>query len=114
MPTPMDRPRPAPVRRLLLAGGACAAMAAPALSSGCNGGFERVSKIDGLRVLAVVADKPYANPGDTVTFKMHYEDVNPIDKAAGPRKIQITWLAGCYDPAGDAYYGCYEQLGGLL
>ncbi len=60
--------------------------------------------MSGLRVLAVAADKPYAQPGDTVTFTMTYS--NPEGVAAP----QILWLGPCINPPGDAYYGCYSQL----
>ena len=57
------------LRRALL-GAACAVgIGAPWLSA-CAPDFEPQSKVSGLRVLSVVADKPYANPGDSVTFTM--------------------------------------------
>lgn len=104
------------LRRAVLASLALLALAAPALSSGCVGGFEPISKITGLRVLSVVADKPYAEPGDEVLLEMHYEDglVNPDDPTAGPRPVQIVWLGGCFNPPGDQYYGCYDQLADLV
>ena len=58
----------------------------------------------------------YANPGDVVRFKMTYEDgfVDPDDPEAGPRPVQIAWLGGCYDPEGDQYFDCYDQIADLL
>jgi hypothetical protein len=93
-----------------------AACFGPAVTSGCGGGFDAPSKLEGLRVLGVVADKPYAKPGDEVTFKMSYEDgfVDPQNPDAGPRKVQITWLGGCIDPIGDLYFGCYASLANTL
>lgn len=86
---------------------ALGALAAPA----CGSGLEPASKIEGLRVVAVAADKPYAAPGDAVTFKMTYDD-GPAGK--GKRPIQITWLGGCVDPIGDQYYGCYQSFQDLF
>jgi hypothetical protein len=112
----MKQHRRSPLRRTLLAGAAMAALAAPAASSGCGGGFDSVSKIEGLRVLAVTEDKPYAQPGEEVSFEMVFEDgyVDPTTKEPVSRPIEILWLGGCFDPDGDAYYGCYSQLGPVL
>ncbi len=91
---------------------ALALMAAPIVGSGCGGGFDPISQVSTLRVLAVQADKPYGLAGEPVTFRMTVHDgyVNPDDPTAGPRPVQITWIGGCYNPPGDAYYGCYEQF----
>jgi hypothetical protein len=78
----------------------------------CAAPFDPQSEIKTLRVLSVDVDHPYANPGDTVTFKMTYFDGRDATGTFTP--IQITWLGGCFNPPGDAYYGCYEQLGQLL
>lgn len=115
------------LRSLLLPFGAAAALIAPAVASGCGGEVDAISQVDGLRVLAVTVTKPpsggsmddggsYAQPGDEVTFKMDYYDgfVDPRDPEAPPRKTQIAWLGGCYDPPGDAYYGCYASLADTL
>jgi hypothetical protein len=115
----MDRKRPSPVRRLLLGGAALATISAPAFASGCAAGFAPQSLVNGLRVLAVEADRPYAKPGDKVTFQMTYHDgfVNPDDPGAS-RQVSVLWLGGCFDPPGDAYYACYasiqNQLGSLF
>jgi hypothetical protein len=122
------------LRRAVLASLALAALAAPAVSSGCTGGFAPISQMTGLRVLAVVADKPYANPGDTVTFTMTYEYDPPTPDGGVPEGVLsidggllsidggmysagggvpeplVVWLSGCYNPAGDDYYGCYQQI----
>lgn len=115
------------LRSLLLPFAAAAAFVAPAVASGCGGGFDPISKVDGLRVFAVAVTKQpadgstddggsYAQPGDEVTFKMAYYDgfIDPKDPEAPPRKTQIAWLGGCYDPPGDAYYGCYPSLAETL
>lgn len=84
-------------------------------AAGCSGAFDPPGKINGLRVLAITADKPYANPGDDVAFDMTYYD-GLVDEttAEGPRPVQITWLGGCFNPIGDQYYGCYEPLGKIF
>lgn len=74
----------------------------------CAASFYSTSKVNTLRVLAVTIDKPYAKPGDDVTLRMTVHDgLNPQD---GPRPVYILWLAGCFDPEGDIYYLCFEQL----
>jgi hypothetical protein len=93
-------------RRILLALLALSALGAPAISAGCASQFSEPSQITSLRVLSVSIDKPYANPGDEVHFKMNYADGLP----GGPRPVQILWLGGCFNPPGDAYYACYEPL----
>ncbi len=75
------------LRRAVLASLVVAAFAAPALGSGCGGGYAPISQVDGLRVLAVIADKPYAQPGDTVTFKMTYSD-----PPGSPRRRSSGWV----------------------
>jgi len=100
--------RKSPLRRAVLASLVVAAFVGPAVGSGCGGAFPPVSQVSGLRVLAVVADKPYAQPGDTVTFTMTY--ANPVGAAAP----QILWLGPCVNPPGGTYYGCYSQLASLM
>jgi hypothetical protein len=99
-------------RRAALALGALSLLFGPSIASGCAGGFTPISKIDSLRVLGVTVDQSYAAPGETVTFEMTFHDgyVDPKDPEAGPRNVQIVWLGGCFNPAGDAYYECYSQL----
>lgn len=107
----MERKRPSPLRRFVLGAAALAMIGGHALASGCAAGFAPISLVDSLRVLAVEADKPYAKPGDKVTFQMTYHDgfVNPDDPEAS-RPVTVLWLGGCFDPPGDAYYACYESI----
>ncbi len=111
------------LRSLLFPVAACVALIAPAVASGCGGGFDPVSKVDGLRVLSVAVSREptpadpttggsYAHPDDKVTFKMTSYDgfIDPANPDAPTRTLQTVWLGGCFDPAGDAYYGCYESL----
>lgn len=99
-------------RRALLGALALSAVAAPAISAGCVAGFDPPSLVDGLRVFAVVADKPYANPGDEVTFRIHVQDGlgGPED---GSRPVTVYWFGGCENPIGDDYYGCYPEFAEL-
>jgi hypothetical protein len=92
------------LRRLCLGALALGALLGPGVGSGCATDFAPINQVDTLRVLAVVADKPYAKPGDTVTFAMTYADPQTS------RPPEIVWFGGCFDPEGDAYYGCYPQL----
>jgi hypothetical protein len=106
-----------PRRRALLATLGLAAFAAPALASGCGGGFAPISEIDGLRVLAVVADKPYAKPGDQVQLTIKLDDgyADPTTPDGGARPpTNVWWIPGCFDPPGDDYYGCYAQFAAEL
>ncbi|WP_437680536.1 hypothetical protein [Sorangium sp. So ce131] len=96
-------------RRALLGTLALGALAAPAIASGCVAGFDPPSLVDSLRVFAVVADKPYANPGDEVTFRIHYQDAFGDDDDAS-RPVSVYWFGGCENPIGDDYYGCYEDF----
>jgi len=102
-------------RRAVLAALALSALGSPAISAGCAASFDAPSKVNALRILAVTPDKPYAAPGDEVTFKMTFNDgyVDPVDGVVS-RPVLMVWLGGCYDPPADQYFGCYEQLGSLL
>jgi hypothetical protein len=99
-------------RRAVLSLLALAAFAGPPAASGCSAGFEPISQVDTLRVFGVVADKPYAQPGEQVTFTISYADGASPSGAPQTRPIEILWLGGCTDPAGDEYYGCYSLFTG--
>jgi hypothetical protein len=87
-----------------------AALTALLLAPSCAPGFDPPSKINTLRILAVTVDKPYALPGDQVTFRMTFAD--GFD--TGPRGVMIVWLGGCFDPEGDQYFLCLQQLAEVL
>lgn len=109
-----DRPAARPrLRRALLASLALGALASPAIASGCAASFKPGSLVEGLRVFAVEVDKPYANPGDEIAFSMTYHD-GLVSADQGTRPVQIVWLGGCFNPPGDQYFGCYEQLAELF
>ena len=83
-------------------------MAAVALACG-PAGFDPISKLESVRVLAVKADNPYAHPGDTVTLTMDAFDARPT--ADGQLPMKIYWLPfTCENPADDLYYACFSSL----
>ena len=73
-----------------------------AATLGCAPEFDKVSELQTLRILAVQKDKPYARPGETVTLSMLWRDAT--EKAG--RSVQVQWLTGCNNPAGDLYFSC--------
>lgn len=79
--------------------------------SGCEEDFDPASKLNTLRVLAVRASDPYPKPGDTVELTMLWHDGKAPPES---RPVQIVWLSGCFNPAGDLYFQCYEPLGKKL
>jgi hypothetical protein len=58
----------------------------------------------------------YAHPGDEVRMTMTFRDgyVDPDDPHAPPRDPEIVWLGGCFNPEGDQYFSCYDQLASVL
>ncbi len=94
------------LRALTLGGIGLAFMGGPG-GSGCSAPFDPPSLINTLRILDVAVDKPYANPGDEVTFTMSYFD-GRITGSLSP--ITIVWIGGCFNPEGGQYYACYDQL----
>ncbi|MCK6591659.1 MAG: hypothetical protein L6Q76_29235 [Polyangiaceae bacterium] len=95
--------RPKLLRRAALASLAALMVGAPC----CGGGnLGSPSEVTELRVLAVTADKPYAAPGDMVTFRLTYADALGDE----PRALSVQWLGGCVNPIGDDYLGCFPQF----
>lgn len=75
---------------------------------GCEDDFEPRSVVNSLRLLGIQADKPLPRAGDTVSMKLLWHDgASPPD---APRAVQSLWLAGCFNPKGDLYYECFEQI----
>jgi hypothetical protein len=73
-------------------------------SSACGTGFDPVSKIQGVRILATKADKPFPHPGDTVNLTMLVAD-GRSDKT---RPLTVSWIpAVCTNPTSDLYYACF-------
>ncbi len=104
--------RPLPGMLLVLA--VVMAALAVALGSACNApGFEPVSRVDTVRILASSADKPYAMPGDTVNLTVLAYDGRGVQ----PEPMRIWWLPiACFNPPSDEYYQCFAQAadGGTL
>ncbi|HKO53183.1 MAG TPA: hypothetical protein VJV79_35985 [Polyangiaceae bacterium] len=82
---------------------------------GCGPSFDPPSELHSLRVLGVQKDAPYAQPGDTVTLQMLWQDGSLL---AGPeRPISLAWSLPCFDPPGDLYYACFSDpaaFGGMI
>jgi hypothetical protein len=80
-----------------------------ALGAGCAApNFDPVSKVQTVRILATMADRPYATPGDTVNMTLLAYDGRP----SRPAPMNLYWLPQpCINPAGDAYYACYATFG---
>lgn len=72
---------------------------------GCGPQFDAPSEVKTLRVLGVKKDKPYAQPGETVSLDMLWHDPK------GRKGIETLFLGGCVNPPGDLYYGCFAQFG---
>jgi hypothetical protein len=73
-----------------------------------NTGFDPASKVDSVRMFAVRADKPYANPGETVTLEALTTDARK-DRT---RTAKIYWIPVlCLNPQTDLYYLCFAPPG---
>ena len=84
-------------------------------AAACAPGFDPVSKVNTLRILAVTIDKPYAQPGDEITFSMTVHDgYGEGGDGAVPRSLEVLWLGGCFNPVGDQYFLCLEQIAQLV
>lgn len=72
------------------------------LATGCGNDFDPSSRVNTLRVLAVRADLPYAQPGDTVSLDTLSHD---------PDGRTLTWgWAVCENPEDASTLGCVEAL----
>lgn len=70
----------------------------------CGGDFEPAARITKLRLLALRADAPFAQPGQTVTLQ-------PLTAAREPEAL--SWaFATCTDPASGTVDGCLSELDG--
>lgn len=79
-----------------------------ALALGCGAEFDPPHELKTLRVLGVQKTVPYAKPGETVDMQMLWYD----GSKQAPRPVQVAWFAGCFNPLGDLYAGCFEQFAG--
>lgn len=69
-----------------------------------SGDFDPVSKVDSVRMFGVRSDKPYARPGDTVTFETMVTDA----RRDRPRPLTVYWIPfTCINPQEDLYYLCF-------
>ncbi len=79
---------------------------------GCGPQFDPSSKLNSLRILGVTKTNAagegasYARPGETVNLTMLWHDASK----KAPRTVRSVWVSGCFDPPGDLYYGCFQQL----
>jgi hypothetical protein len=72
----------------------------------CGTSFDPDDKIEGVRILAVKADKPYAQPGDTVNLSMLVAD----GRSDQTTPLKVTWIpATCINPVEDLYYACFTS-----
>lgn len=69
----------------------------------CADEFAPASRLEGARVLAVVADQPFAKPGATVQL-----DMLALSQDGTP--LEIAWFPGCENPAGDQASRCLDTL----
>jgi hypothetical protein len=86
---------------------------ASALGAGCGARpFDSQSMIETLRVVGVRADDSIPTPGTDVSLELLAFDGSPhaIGPDGKPRAIEIAWIGGCADPAGDLYYKCYDGM----
>jgi hypothetical protein len=82
---------------------------APAIAvAACGiGGFPDPQTIVTVRVLASMADKPYAKPGDDVTLTVLAYD----GRVTQPEQMQVYWLPfTCINPKDDLYYACFGSI----
>jgi hypothetical protein len=71
--------------------------------------FESQTVVDTIRVFASRASEPRARPGDTVKVEMLAYDGRPTK----PEPMTLSWLPiACVNPAGDAYYACFQPDAG--
>jgi hypothetical protein len=79
------------------------------LHPSCTPGFDPISQVNSVRIQAVNIDRPYALPGDEITMRMTLADgLGDVD--GNPRDMQLLWIAGCFNPDGDQFFLCFEDL----
>lgn len=110
-PSPRTKKRRASLRGALALAGLALGLG-HAVGAGCAAPFDPASLVNSLRILSVQVDRPYAQPGEEVSFTMTYFDGRDTGGEFTP--VQIVWLGGCVNPPGNQYYSCYEQLGELF
>jgi hypothetical protein len=75
------------------------------LGSACGGtAFDSQSKVNSVRLFGVRADKPYAEPGETVTLEVLATDA----RESKPLPLTVYWIPiVCINPRQDLYYLCF-------
>jgi hypothetical protein len=92
--------------RWLSRGGAALGLAAVVA---CGGDFDPGSRITTLRVLAVIADHPYAKPGEQVQLSLF--DYDPTDPTGTMPQHKTTYAwAACVNPQSSSVVGCLTTL----
>jgi hypothetical protein len=77
----------------------------PLLALGCGEELEPAAKVDSLRVLAQMADQPYAHPGETVQLSSLTFD---------PQGREVTWAwASCLNPSESSLQGCFDRIAAM-
>ena len=86
-------------------------LAAASSIFGCGGDFDPGSRITGLRVLAVQADKPFAHPGEQVNLKALWfvPQVKVADGKFEDTFTQWLWIT-CLNPESSTVLGCFQKL----
>ncbi len=88
---------------------ALAALLAASSASCLSVDFDPPSVVNGVRILASRANKPFAKPGDTVEIEVLAHD----GRADRTRPMQIYWIpTACFNPPRDLYYLCFAQFAG--
>lgn len=73
----------------------------------CGNDFDPSSNVDGVRILASRADKPYAKPGDSVELELLAVD-GRTDRS---RPMALSWIpAPCVNPRDDDYGSCFSSF----
>ncbi|MFI5301139.1 MAG: hypothetical protein ACHREM_23895 [Polyangiales bacterium] len=86
-----------------------AAAAGLAALCACGGDFDPGSRVTSLRVLAVVADNPYAKPGETIHATLY--DYDPTDPTGTSPQYTTTYAwAACVNPQSSTVIGCLATL----
>lgn len=88
-------------------------------SSSCSpSGFSSQSLIQSVRILGASADQPFARPGERVNVTFFaFDGRSAADRSGAP--LNLDWIpttgpgevVPCVNPASDAYYACYPELG---
>jgi len=81
-------------------------------TSACDEENERSTDVKTLRILAVQAETPFAKPGVQVPMHMlaHDGSASATLKDGSRRPVELVWIGGCVNPAGDSYTMCLPFL----